>query len=281
MIAVELAGRLGNEMFIYAFALSAARRLRCPFVLLYDFDDPRVFQLPSFFECASFRPGINRFLARIHGRLKGLFPRQVWNSNDEPELHLAGLRRFATYFGYMQSEKYFSADVEVVRKEFAVQAQPRQAFADKYGDRLRRTPNVVLHCRRMDYREFGNPSLGYDLRLPLSYYDSCLREITDLEQRQVFVVGDDIGELEQAYGGKSNFHFERNDPITDFQLLASAEIAVLSNSSFSWWAGFLGRPGRTVFAPDKWLGFKAGYEYPRGICSMPWRWMNVPRENAR
>jgi hypothetical protein len=37
-------------------------------------------------------------------------------------------------------------------------------------------------------------------------------------------------------------------------LMARADALVTANSSFSWWAGYLGdRPGRTVIAPRPWL----------------------------
>ena len=203
-------------------------------------------------------------------------PRQDWDSSQAPAAELARLKRFTTYFGYMQSEEYFAPFQELIRSEFKILGAVARPFASKYGDRLRDARSVVLHFRRTDYQQVGSTQLGFDLRLPLAYYDACLNRIKDLPHCQVILVGDDLREAAEHYRGRSNFFFERNEPMVDFQLIQAADIAIISNSSFAWWAAYLGKPGRTIFAPKNWLGFKAGFEYPTGICSVPWCWVEVP-----
>ena len=65
--------------------------------------------------------------------------------------------------------------------------------------------------------------------------------------------------------------FEQNEEIIDFQLLINADILVLSNSTFAWWGAYLNpKPGKKVFAPKFWLGFKVGKEYPVNIILPSW-----------
>jgi hypothetical protein len=140
---------------------------------------------------------------------------------------------------------------------------------------LSRRPSIVVHVRRTDYRTFGNEALGWDLRLPWSYYDDCLARIDDRDRHQILFIGDDLDDVERRYGTMPNATFERNAPIVDFQLLQAADAAIISNSSYAWWGAYLGTPGRPVFAPRNWLGFKAGFEWPAGIATVPWTWVDV------
>lgn len=280
MIAVDVGGRLGNQMFIYAFALNAADRLRCGFIVDYDQADTGAFSVPRYFETRGFSLARNRFLLQAYRCVRRWIPRVEFDSTTQPAECLRRLRRFAHYRGWMQSEEFFAPVRDLVRREFVVRAPFRENFAARYARRLEMAPSVVVHCRRTDYQEFGNPQLGYDLRLPRAYYEACLARIARLDEYQVFFVGDDLSEAKACYGGRRNFYFEENEPILDFQLLQAGDVLIVSNSTFAWWAAYLNTTHRQVFAPRNWLGFKVGQEWPVGISLSAWNWIEVPADGG-
>ena len=88
------------------------------------------------------------------------------------------------------------------------------------------------------------------------------------------MIGDDTEFLKKKFSSNTHFLFEKNDEITDFQILMNANIVISSNSSFAWWGCFLNRrQNKKVFAPKYWLGFKVKQEYPVGIMVKDWEWI--------
>jgi hypothetical protein len=56
--------------------------------------------------------------------------------------------------------------------------------------------------------------------------------------------------------------------IEDFKLMKACQSFIIANSTFSWWAAWLGnQPGKKVVAPALWFGPAAGLEtkdiYPK------------------
>ena len=53
-------------------------------------------------------------------------------------------------------------------------------------------------------------------------------------------------------------------------------MAIISNSTFSWWGVFLNKKDNLlVYAPKYWLGYTNKKEYPNGIMCNKWKWINV------
>ncbi|MFT5984151.1 MAG: hypothetical protein ACI9RM_002611, partial [Ulvibacter sp.] len=141
---------------------------------------------------------------------------------------------------YFQSNLFFKDCVEVIKKEFTLAKKYVDEFNDIYKEVLEKNKIVVIHMRLTDY--INN---GWDL--PISYYKSCLDRISNLEEYKVFVVSDDIDLAKKKIDYKGALHFQENSEIIDFQLLQHADIAIIPNSSFSWWAAYLNnKPNKVV-----------------------------------
>lgn len=113
-----------------------------------------------------------------------------------------------------------------------------------------------------------------DFRLPLNYYLKSLEKIPNLHEYLIYVIGDEsdveVGEL------PGNISIENNDMIVDFQLMMAADTLVILNSTFAWWAAMLNKKeSKTVYAPKFWVGFKQKIEYPKGIMTPNWHWIDV------
>jgi hypothetical protein len=92
------------------------------------------------------------------------------------------------------------------------------------------------------------------MMLPVSYYEKSLEKIEDYK---IIFVGDNISFAKEHFSHIPNSTFEQNDAIVDFQIILNADIAIIANSSFAWWAAWLNpNPNKKIIAPKYWVGFK-------------------------
>ncbi|MFL5844110.1 MAG: alpha-1,2-fucosyltransferase [Solirubrobacteraceae bacterium] len=268
MIAVEARGRLGNLMFQWAFAEAAAEGLRTRFAM-----DPT--GLAGLFTLNGYNAPLRRASRLLALRAKGGmmgFPAVEIDNDDDPAVALATLRDGVRYGGYFQSERYFAGAAERVRSALTLHARHRTAFAERYGD-LQRSGYVCVHARRGDYKEWRG-----GVALPWSYARDAIGRLGDTGLPLVFI-SDEIAEVREEFGDLPGARFETNDVALDLQLLVNASHVVLSNSSFSWWGGWLGgAAGRRVLAPRDWVGFREGREWPRDV--IPAGWEQVPVQDG-
>jgi hypothetical protein len=265
MIAVELRGRLGNQMFQWAFALAAATRLRSTFWMpshelasVFNLDVGR--ELPA-------RPVRLTNLARY--RARRLAPVEVAPETPAADV-LGSLQDGRRYGGYFQSAQFFIDVAEEVRSAFTPRPEHLEAFTSSYGGLVEES-YACVHVRRGDYVDWN----GGLMILPWEYFDAQVERVAD--GRTVVFLSDEPSEVRDRYGTVENARFEHNSAIVDLQLIANAQRCVLANSSFSWWGAWLNRrPGAQVIAPRHWLGFRAGAEWPPGILPEPWEQSDVP-----
>jgi hypothetical protein len=264
MIAVVTQGRLGNQMFQWAFATSAAYRLGTSFAIdasvlseSFSLDDRRRATRPLKAVLAVWRDG--RFSRMPHLEITG---------DEDPQRSLTALRDGVRYEGYFQSADYFIGVEEDVRRGLTVLPMHQKSFLSKYAD-LVADGYTCVHVRRGDYHHFMGGVI-----LPGRYVHDALAAIAADEP--IVFISDDIAETRAVYASAyPDARFEDNDPVTDLQLLAHARNAVLSNSSFAWWGGWLDTPRRVrTVAPQHWLGLREKREWPVGV--VPARWEQVP-----
>lgn len=258
MISIEARGRLGNHMFQFAFGLATAARLGTDFAMNDELLRP-AFRLGPWTSVRR-RPGrAVRF--RATKRLAPLSVVKVDNDTD-PRVALEALVDGRHYAGFFQSLDYF-ADVQTdVRAAFEPRAHHVEAFHTRYAE-LASTPYVCCHVRRTDYVRDG-------WELPVSYYRDCLRLARRDGDLTVVFVGDDLALVEREFGADPGIRYERNDELVDLQLLIHAAAVVTSNSSFGWWGSWLGKPGRPIYAPKYWLGFRRRHELPCRVVPTAW-----------
>jgi hypothetical protein len=100
--------------------------------------------------------------------------------------------------------------------------------------------------------------------------------IPDIDDYNVLFVSDDIAFAKKEFGTKENYFFENNEEIIDFQILLNADILIIANSTFSWWAAWLNnKAGKVIYAPNYFLGFKVKKFSPAGIKVDSWNWIDV------
>lgn len=277
MIGVQLDGRLGNQMFQYAYAYACAEKTGSDFFVMpfrKGVFPERYFTLKTKSDNRLVSPPIS-----AHAWLRPIFFKVVHQqSTDTPETLLARIRPNTFWYGYFQSEKYFQNIREHLVKFFSLKPEFASAFEKEYQTLCQTSPYIAVHIRRTDYVRFGDDTLGgKDLRLPKSYYSLCLDKARALlPKAKVIFMSDDMTWVKENFPQESNFIYSNNNEIIDFQLLLHADASILSPSSFSWWAAYLNqKPMKQIFAPRYWIGFKVKHEYPVGITLSEWNWIDV------
>ncbi len=146
MIAVKLEGRLGNQLFQYAFAYAAAKKLGTRFYLdksIAEFMPAKYFNLkPDFLQSLdasifSVKGYKNLFSIKLkqtfYKQLRKLFfgSKTINIDNHQPvTVALSQLQNHHLYLGYFQSETYFRDIKTEIKQVLNIKENYTNAFKD-------------------------------------------------------------------------------------------------------------------------------------------------------
>lgn len=269
MIAVELTGGLGNQMFQYATGRSIAIHGQTQLKI-----DLSWFKNPDAFSRRTYELGCFKIQADLF-EPQSLGPKRVWFRRSRNELRYGDLKlinepHFQFYpdllkasdnvylKGYWQSEKYFEQAKPQIYRDFQFKSSP--SFANKSMlDKIGNSQNPVsLHIRRGDYVA-DKKTNEFHGTASLEYYDRAIEHISkNIQTPTFFVFSDDPKWCRQNL--KLNFpttFVDHNPPTSgyeDMRLMSTCKHHILANSSFSWWGAWLNKSGsKIVIAPKKWF----------------------------
>lgn len=278
MIIVSLHCQMGNQMFQYAFAQATAKRLYTfflPFQSNYYYPFKlNYFELDWFTRLVYAHPKIRNQYHRVCRKLIKYYAKKLVSIDDSTILDEFSNKSY--FDGFFQSDVYFQHIDKKIRQSFSIKKKYQNQFKQKYDSLFKENKVVVVHIRRADYLEVEFDGLGgQGVALPMAYYLKALDGIEDKEKYQILFVSDDIESVKSDFGSVSNFHFESNAAIVDFQLIQHADIAIIANSTFAWWAAYLSKKKNSrIIAPKYWLGYKVKKEYPAGIETSKFEWVS-------
>ena len=277
MIAVKLQGRLGNQLFQYAFAYATAKKLKTRFYLdpreqvnllgnyfigtkdAFFFLERNIFTIKGYKNLFShhLRHQLYEGLIRLF-KLKEIEISQTVNPTHE----LKKITDCAFYNGYYQSEKYFADYKQQILEHFKIKKKHKKLFND-HVIRIGIPKNYVLvHIRRTDYLHWG-------FELPPTYFHKAIESILDEKNFYVFIT-DDYDFVEKEFEYLTNRYISKETEIIDFQFLTNAYTCIISNSTFSWWGAYLNDKNPKVICPKYWIGQTDKIEFPAGIISEQW-----------
>lgn len=244
LVEVQLTGGLGNQLFQALAGLGLSRQTDSYLRLILPKnrrgDTPREFELD--FLCDD---------SRISWQRQPTVFRKYVEASFEYDNRLLSIRPNIRLEGYFQSWKYFDrADIDPFQllnqsKDF------RRGLTVKVGQ-----PSSVIgvHLRRGDY--LTPRARSYHGLLPKSYFvDSVLLLRKIVGEKPVVVFSDsEVEGIELAESLKDASFLHTEDPgnaLYNLGIMSQIDEWVISNSSFGWWAGFLG--GGRVIAPSPWF----------------------------
>lgn len=241
-------GRLGNQLFQYAFLRTTARRLGVIFFCPEWLGDS-IFALDDDRERATGAIGIER--SYLQPRHECGFDKGAMKIENDTEI-----------LGNFQSERYFHRDV--VKKWYVFKEEAVTAVKEKYKN-IDFSNSVGIHLR------FGDMKNNLKYVMPLrQYYTKAL----SLSQQSgtVLVFSDEIESAkEYLQGFVQNFLFiEGNKDYEDLYLMSLCHGFVCSVSTLSWWGAWLiDYPDKIIVTPKEWI--RPGYPIQsRGLCSKGW-----------
>ena len=240
-------GRLGNQLFQIAATVGFARKNNAEFYF------------PTW-PYAKYFPNFPR---------KGP-PFSKFEPLDEPAFHYNDLTLDvgANYDlkGYFQSELNFEHCAKDIRRFFQFSPELVKELKEKHFSGLSGAPVCAVHVRRGDY--VSNPNY---YSLPLSYY---LKAMARLGWMEYVVFSDDVDWCRRHMPDWCRF-IETGSEIEDLALMSQCDHFIIANSSFSWWAAWLGETaGTRVMAPGHW--FSGTFKYQHNSKDViPDRWEKI------
>jgi hypothetical protein len=273
MVSVRLEGRLGNQLFQYAFIYSAAKALNTPFYpdqSIEPFLAGKYFKIKSrfwFFDTLFSIKGFKNLFSyhlrrKFYSSLQKIYQlKPVYFLDTEPAIQeIKKITDQSMNIGFFQSENYFLDCRKDIKQLFSVRTKYREQFETVLKNLPATSTYIAIHVRRTDY-------VHENLLLPSGYYHNAIKNIHN-EANFYILVSDDPDFTEQEFSYLKNKYVSRNSAIIDLQFLMAAEKCILSNSSFSWWGAYLNYKNASVIAPKFWSGKE--HEYPKDILMQNW-----------
>lgn len=314
MVIIQLAGGLGNQMFQYALYLqlkSLGREVKIDDVSGFVGDEQRELALLPF-GVAYERPAKKELQTMLDSSMlpwnrmkRKLFGRHKKSYFEESKLFLPEVLTWDDLYleGYWQSEKYFQAVSDQVRKAYdtdrmiawlqqeglwnAADGLERRGgsgnecgaagnsegmkSAAQYLQEINNTCSVSVHVRRGDYLTPENQMLFGGICTDAYYKEGIRRMRECYPQCRFYLFCNDrewessgIGEAEDMERVALSGN-PRDVDYAEFVLMSRCQHHILANSSFSWWASYLNsNPAKIVFAPDRWLNGTDSRDFYRG-----------------
>lgn len=265
MLISKLQGGLGNQLFEYAAATMFSRQLHTQLVMESSYYllvrnrsfvlnelglDIKTSVLPLLFPLNIMQ--LETFWTGVAKRFSFYGLSLVSEQSQfsfQPRLHLKGKNVFLQ--GYWQHRKYADEAGSDLRSKLIARRSSCAAIALGLTD-IEQTESVGIHIRRTDYVT----SKAFE-PCSVEYYQQAIDLCTKKLNKIVFYVCTDnpawvISHLDLP---KNTIFISGNNYLDwhEFLLLSACKHLIMANSTFSWWAAWVGGiTNRIVIAPKTW-----------------------------
>ncbi len=303
MILARLTGGFGNQLFQYAFAKAVANRLHTELVLdtsllgksneddqvvlrYFDLDLIQVKERLATerevrqFSNVSSSGAVDKIklkLALKTGRINWF----VQNGHQLEVKRSLTIKDNTAIVGRFQSEHFFEDAYDEVKSSLLPSNIPVNQRTKELYKSLEGKTKIVLHIRRGDY--VTHPTFSKTIgALAISYYEDALQHVKNQldkeEEVAVLIVSDDIVWCKENLSHLNGVIVDQEKSkigfASDFWLLTQADYLIISNSTFSWWGGWLAEAHgkcKMICAPAIWSRMPSGT--PEGV--LPERWQKI------
>lgn len=232
MISTNFIGRLGNQIFQFAFLFGLHKAKGYDLFLKPNID---------LLECFDLNYPILNLNLQIKREPHFHFDKKFPNNYNDNYL----------YNGYYQSEKYFehcSNELKNVLK-----------FRQEHIKNIPEKDLISIHVRRGDY--VGN---SVHPVISLEYINNAKEKFLN---KKFLVFSDDINWCKKQNLG--DYYAENKNHYIDLYQMTQCSGSIISNSSFSWWGAYLGM-NKNVVAPKKWFDGSHKYTNTQDLYCKNW-----------
>jgi hypothetical protein len=265
-------GRTANNLFQYALGRVLATKHGVPLVMDGSWFEANAWAAVSCLRRLDLPVRIVRRVPLAARALRKLTHRHYWEYGSYPVWReTPGDHSFdprfleapasCVLYGYFQCPRYFAGMEDILREELDLGRLPWSDSTRRMEERLLSSNSVAVHVRRDDY--VRNPDLNV---CGPSYYARAMDLLRSRHSGLRFHVFSDDPEWCREHLAASDVEVcalpeGRNDPLHDLHLMSRARHHIIANSSYSWWAAWLGaKPGQEVLMPSVW--FRSGIRAP-------------------
>jgi len=269
MIRIVLLGRTGNHLFQYALGRVLAEKHGVSLALDASWFNSSGWAEVSHFLKLPIKARVIRRFSLPSRALRNWTGRHYWEFRSCPFLrepdhdqsfdhHFLDAPSDCVLFGYFQTPRYFENIAVDLREEF------KELLASASGAAWASCPHssiaglcqpnsVAVHVRRGDY--LHHPAFAVCNE---SYYQLAMERMRSLvRDARFFVFSDDPEWCHRHFTAEDtcviNRHRFSSNPLHDLHLMSQASHHVIANSTYSWWAAWIGdKPQQVVLMPDRW-----------------------------
>lgn len=265
---------MGNQLFIYAYGQALAHKLNQNVV--YDFYGFRggglirsVKEIVKFMigkppetndEMSEFASDYGKCHPVIHA-IPLLYAKVFKENKTFKGINPAIYPRFAYIDGYWQNEKHFKEIEEHIVAKLRVK-RVHSINIQHLIEAIDTSQSVCVHVRLGDYVESEAVAKKWNV-CNVDYYQRSINVLEEKTGRNInhyYFFSDNINWCKKNLAALSiNSTFvdvPGSYPNLDLELMMHCKHFIIANSSYSWWAAWLGRyPEKIVICPKRWTNY--------------------------
>lgn len=233
---VNISCGLGNQIFQYAFGYAVSRSSDSKFII-YKYEaqpDHRPYQIEKY-DIAydgiiehDNRSFVDKLLLKCSRKIED----EEFTFND----NLLNQKNSSVfYLGYWQNWRYFDS----YRDDLGCMFQYKEEYSDVCAEYMNDIDNnmdaVSIHIRKGDYDSIN-------LAMDLQYYKDAISYLnSSLKSVRYYIFSDDKDFVRANMDWLDEYVLVENvSDIEEFEIMRKCKHHIIANSTFSWWAAYLG-----------------------------------------
>ena len=254
IIAVQLSGGLGNQLFQYAAGRAASLRNNCRLAL--DLEGLRASGEEQIWR--QYMLDVMKIEAFVDD---AMCYEKLLDYNEQRycfDAEFISIPPGTRLIGYFQSEMYFAPYRDRLRRELQLSVPVSAAFSGLVEKINSAEYPVSIHLRRGDFANNPNTKAFHGI-CGRDYYYKAMKIVEGLSGSRptYFVFSDNRSEAMDMFGDLASVvpaETPIDRPWEDMFLMARCRDNILANSSLSWWASWLNsHPAKNMIAPRHWV----------------------------